>query len=518
LLPSKHAVIRRNRPLPLSVTPATAITDPHLLGLSFAGDSWATWVSILKAAYAEPMSPHELELFHTVAGDRDPPQRRVKELWVIAGRRSGKDSIASAIAATAALTDYRQFLRPGERASILCLACDRNQARIVNRYCRGYFSSVPLLQRLAVRDTDNGLELSHDCEIVIATNSFRSVRGRTIAAVVFDEVAFWRDETTANPDTETYNAVMPGLTTLPGSILIGITTAYRKSGLAYEKWVSHFGQSDDDILVVYGPATLFNPSLPQSVIDAAIKRDPDAARADWLSEWRSDLSDFIDRELVEHAIDRNVVVRPPQPSRRYVAFADPSGGRGDSFALGIAHAEGDAIVLNCLFERRSPFDPNIVVGELAALLRTYRLTEVTGDRYAANWVISAFKSNGIRYHQSERDRSAVYLDALPLFTPGRARLLDNDRLIHQFIGLERRTSRIGRDRVDHGPHGHDDVANSAAGALVLAAAVKAKPIILSDAALAKFRRMPQRDRFAGTMPGMSSGPDTPRRDRFARAR
>jgi len=65
-----------------------------------------------------------------------------------------------------------------------------------------------------------------------------------------------------------------------------------------------------------------------------------------------------------------------------------------------------------------------------------------------------------------RDRSGIYLDALPLFTSGRARLIDNPRLIHQFASLERRTSRAGRDRVDHPVGGADDVANAAAGAMV----------------------------------------------------
>jgi hypothetical protein len=36
--------------------------------------------------------------------------------------------------------------------------------------------------------------------------------------------------------------------------------------------------------------------------------------------------------------------------------------------------------------------------------------------------------------------------------------------------LERRTSPGGRDRVDHGPGGHDDLANAAAGAITLATA------------------------------------------------
>ena len=37
------------------------------------------------------------------------------------------------------------------------------------------------------------------------------------------------------------------------------------------------------------------------------------------------------------------------------------------------------------------------------------------------------------------------------------------------MSLDRRTGRSGKDSVDHGPRGHDDVANAAAGALVAAA-------------------------------------------------
>jgi hypothetical protein len=80
------------------------------------------------------------------------------------------------------------------------------------------------------------------------------------------------------------------------------------------------------------------------------------------------------------------------------------------------------------------------------------------------------------------------LNTLPLFTSGRARLLDhNTRLVGQFAALERRTSATGRDRVDHPASGGgaDDVANAAAGALTLASAkadsgvVIAGPIIVT---------------------------------------
>jgi hypothetical protein len=81
------------------------------------------------------------------------------------------------------------------------------------------------------------------------------------------------------------------------------------------------------------------------------------------------------------------------------------------------------------------------------------------------WVVDAFAKVGVTYEHAERDRLEAYLDALPLFTSGRVRLLDNPRLISQFAALERRSTPVGRDRVDHGPGGRDDCCNATALAL-----------------------------------------------------
>jgi hypothetical protein len=43
------------------------------------------------------------------------------------------------------------------------------------------------------------------------------------------------------------------------------------------------------------------------------------------------------------------------------------------------------------------------------------------------------------------------------------RLVDNARLVNQIAALERRTSRGGKDTIDHSPGAHDDVANVVAG-------------------------------------------------------
>ena len=446
-----------------------ALEDENLFGPWFAGPSWATWKAVLKGAFCLPMTPEDLALFRAVA-QRDPPKRRVRELWGIVGRRGGKDSIASAIACYAAgFVDYHGILRPGEAATVLCLAVDKAQAGIVQRYAAAYFAKVPLLRSLVIAERADGLDLKTGAELLVLASNFRGVRGRSIACVVMDEVAFWRSETTSNPDTETYAAVVPSLATIGGSMLIGISTPYRRAGLLWQKWKDHFGQDDDDVLVVQGPSRLFNPTLDQRIVDEALKRDPAAARSEWLAEWRDDIAAFLSRELIEGAVDRGVTVRPPLPGVDYHAFADPSGGLGDSFTAAVAHRESDGqVVLDCVIETTPPFDPAAATKEIAATLRAYGITKVIGDRYAAQWPVAEFSRNDISYEHSERDRSAIYADFLPLLTSGRARLLDSPRLVGQLNNLERRASPMGRDRIDHPTGAHDDLSNAAAGALVLA--------------------------------------------------
>jgi hypothetical protein len=113
-----------------------------------------------------------------------------------------------------------------------------------------------------------------------------------------------------------------------------------------------------------------------------------------------------------------------------------------------------------------------VVAEFAAVLRSYGLGTVTGDDYAAEFRNERFGANGVRYELSELNRSEIYLNFLPVVTSGQVDLLDNRRMVAQFSQLERRTSRAGRDTIDHPQGGHDDVSNSVAGCIALLATQK----------------------------------------------
>jgi hypothetical protein len=456
------------------VIPVTAaMDDPGLFQAWFRGESWDGWRAVLKAAFALPMTAGESAFFESVA-DRDPPVRPVRELWCCAGRRSGKDSIASLIAAhAAALFDQDDRLRPGERALVMCLACDRDQARIVLDYTRSYFTDLDLLAGMVRRETVTGFELDNRVDVVIATNSFRATRGRTILCAILDECAYWRSETSASPDVETYRALVPGMATLSGSMLIGISSPYRKTGLLHQKFKAHYGRDAGDVLVIRAPSLLLNPTLDPRIINEALDSDPAAAKAEWLAEFRDDIGGWASVELIEAAVDRGVSVRPPVKGLRYVSFCDPSGGTRDSFTAAVAHAEGSVAVLDALVEIKAPLNPVAATEQVAALLKSYGLRETVSDKYAAGFATDAFAKCGIKLRHSERDRSKIYLECLPLFTSGRMRLIDSKRLVTQFASLERRTMPGGKNRVDHGIGGADDLCNSAGGALVHAVTTKA---------------------------------------------
>ena len=407
----------------------------RLLGASFAGESWDTWQAVIKAAHALPLSDDERTIFNNVAGGRSLPTRQVKELVCVVGRRGGKDSVAALLATHAAISfNPKGKLRPGEFAHVACIACDRDQAALVFGYIKGNFELVPAFNKFIVDSSSDTITLANRVIIQVTTNSFRSVRGRSILCAIFDEVALFRSDESANPDVELAAAVRPSLAQFPNSMMILISTAYKRSGLLYEQFKSHFGRDDADVLVVKGTTRQFNNLFPQAEIDKDLARDPAKFAAEYLSEWRDDLSAFIDRALIEAATDTGVVVRPPQ-QRHYFSFVDASGGRGDAFTAAIAHAEGQTAVLDCLIEIRSPFDPDIATRDIAAVLKSYGLRKTIADHYAAGWTVSAFARNGIKLEHSERNRSEIYLDCLPLFTAGRVKLIDNTRLAQQFVSL-----------------------------------------------------------------------------------
>ncbi len=449
-----------------------ALDDPALFGRYFRGNTWQAWRAFLAALFALPMDEEALAIYRAHTGRTEAPAVAFKEAALVIGRRGGKSRVLALIATfLATFRDYEPHLAPGERATIAVLAADRRQARSIFRFTVGLLKAVDMLADLIEEETADTITLRNRVTIEIATASFRVTRGYSFAAVLADEIAFWRSDDSANPDQEIIAALRPGLATIPGSMMLLASSPYRKRGVLHSTFVRHYGQDAARVLVWKAATLEMNPALDPAIVAEAYEDDAEAASAEYGAEFRSDLSDFVPREVVNAATAPGRFEISPLSGLNYVAFVDPSGGTGtDSMTIAVAHRDGERSILDAVREVRPPFSPEAVTQDFAALLKTYRIRKVQGDRYAGEWPRERFRTHGIDYDLSDRPKSDIYRDFLPVLNSGRAELLNLPRLLSQLSGLERRTARSGRDSIDHPPGGHDDVANVAAGALLLATA------------------------------------------------
>ncbi len=463
------AAITKQRPELVSIERAI---DPDLLGAALGNDrSWATWLIVLKAAFGLNLTDGQRETFIKVAGNRPVPPKRVRELWCAIGRRGGKSRMAALIACYLALFCEHQLAR-GEQGMVLVLAASQSQARVVFRYCVGFLEASPLLRVEIDSITKHEIRLKNGIVIVVHANSFRSVRGRTLCACVADEIAFWRDDSTATPDTETYTAILPSLVTTNG-MLIAISSPYRRAGLLYAKHKAYFAVPDPDILFVQGASQTFNPLLSDEAIASQREADPHGALSEWDAQFRDDLVSFLDEQLVEGCVDYSRPLElPPQPGIRYQCFTDASGGAigGDAYTIAIGHRDGDNLIVDVIRGKRGPFDPTALTQDYADLCREYGIRTVVGDHYAASWVETAWRNAQIVYKTSDIPASQLYLESLPSFTRSLASLPPHQTTIRELLLLERSTQRSGKDQVTHPRNCHDDYANSCCGLLHLLAA------------------------------------------------
>lgn len=462
-----------------------AMDDERLFAPFFRGDTWGSWRTVLKALFALPMDRREAKFFKEISGGRRAPKEAVKELWAVVGRRGGKSRIMALLAVyLACFRDYSPYLSPGERALVPVIAQDRRQARVILGYVRAMLSEIKLLRAMLELEKQETFDLKNNVTIEIHTASFRAVRGYTIAAAICDEVAYWRDETSANPDTEIIAALRPAMATIPDALLVAASSPYRRAGALYEAYEQNFGQ-DGELLVVQAASRKMNPALPERFVKQQYARDPVSAAAEYGAEFRGDVSAFLDDDWITAAVRDGAEALPRVEGVTYSAFVDPSGGRKDSFTLGIAHRHKGARILDLIVERKPPFSPAIVAAEFAAIARSYGCGSVTGDRYAGQFVPDAFRAAGIDYEPSALVKSEIYLACGPLFASNVVEVPNNKKLIAQLRGLERRTARGGRDSIDHPPNGSDDLANAACGALWLASAsdvsLRLESVGLSDA-------------------------------------
>ncbi len=379
---------------------------------------------------------------------------------------------------------------PGEILQLPVLSNTTDQAQKAMQYLDGIFANVPALKKLVISQTSDTISLATKVVIEVRPANFRSIRGGTAIAAICDEVAVWRSQEFANPDVEIFAALRPCLATTHGLLAV-ISSPYAKKGVLWDNYKKHYGERGDPaILVARAPTRATNPTISEAWVKKQLERDYQRNKAELLSEFRSDVETYVSEENVRACIVENGRVElPPFPNMRGVAFVDAAGGSGrDSMSFAIAFKEKDKAVLALLREARPPFSPSAVVEEFVEVLQRYKIASVTGDRFGGEFVREQFKKRSIKYIETDKSKSQLYKELLPIINTQTCELLDDDRLVAQLCNLECVTARgTGRETID-APRGMpEDRANVAAGALVLAATGK-RVIPISDSLLNLTRR------------------------------
>ena len=191
-----------------------------------------------------------------------------------------------------------------------------------------------------------------------------------------------------------------------------------RCGRPYRK---HYGpEGDPSILVAQGATRDFNPDLPQSIIDKAMDRDLRGGCAEYMAEFSTDVEGFITREAVEACVTLGVRERPPERKHSYVCFVDPSGGSSDAFTLGNrphrkqnTNLGSDPRAQTTIHARNKSWRSSPrSSGLIAARKFTVTGMEASGPR-------EQFRKHGVNYEPSEKPKSELYRDLLPLINSRR---------------------------------------------------------------------------------------------------
>ena len=220
-----------------------------------------------------------------------------------------------------------------------------------------------------------------------------------------------------------------------GELGIG-SSPYSQSGEFYSLDRRHYGR-DSSTLVYARTAPQFNPLLPTDYLETLREQDPEAYRSEVLGEFRGGVSMWCDPD----AIDARVATwreLPPGAASNWAAFADFSSSRSDASVVSLAFQEAEHVTAGVVRAWAAGTDPQTVLTEAAALLKSYGCHRVVADRYAIGFVQSGLAQLGIQYDPCELNASRLYLELLPRILTGSVTIPNDAVLLRELRGLERR--------------------------------------------------------------------------------
>lgn len=359
---------------------------------------------------------------------------------IVAGVRSGKSLISACAAVKQSLTADLSRLKRHEIPRFAIVAPKVDNAQATFRLLVGSITSSPKLRKLIEgTPTADTLMLrrpdgrSVEIVVVAASRGAVTVRSRWLTGFVLDECALFGSE----PTGAIINAeeLLRGAETrlVPGGQGWIISSPFGPQGLLWELHKAHFGKPGRTI-VVHSPTLAMNPSFPAEQVEAIRAREPDVAAREYDALWVDAADAFFDGASIDRAVRAEPLERPPASSN-YVAAWDAAT-RGNSWCLVIArNLEGSglpprievSLAKQWTGSRVAPLKPEVVIGEIAPILRRYGVREVMSDHWSLDALDAIARQAGFQvreWRQATRtDREhEMYRKVSVLLSSGRIEL------------------------------------------------------------------------------------------------
>lgn len=424
---------------------------------------------------SDVIEPYRAKILHDALYTFDADGRPTYN-QVLTGR--GKKNWKSADLILAAF--YRFYAWPSAGDGFI-LANDEEQAADDLEIAKKLIAANPLLESESTPQSKSIVHVAGHALRILPARDVVGSHGKTYGFIGFDEIHGYRtwdlfealSPDPTRPDALVWITSYASIYNAPGAPLYDLYHV-GKAGTDPRmlfSWYAGDYTTDPDFEHVDTPEQRANPSMASwgnaDYLEQQRRRLPSHKyRRLHLNLPGSPSGAYYDADAVMTAIVNGRRSLPPADGIDYVGFVDMSGGSSDDACLAIAHATDHGAVLDVVVKQngKPPFNPRTAVSKFATLLKRYGIHRVTGDAYAGETFKIDFEAEGITYRKSSRTKSQLYEALEPALNAGEIELLDVATLQEQLLTLVMRGARI-----DHQSGDHDDYANAAAGALVLAA-------------------------------------------------
>lgn len=460
-------------PEPLNVGMVSFARLPFVLNLQFLSPLQHV---ILKAINGESLNNEEGVAYCKHTGKSDYTPRRVANVNILTGRRSGK---STCIAPTVCLYyatqwDWQPYLRTSPWATFAIISASKRQAGEIFDATVAMIRQSPYLGEFlnggASGIKTNVIELNNRCRLLVLPADHTLIRGFASPLAILDENAFYGEDggDIKNSDTAIEAAITPAMSQF-GDLarLIKISTPNGERGIM---WRDYQHRDHDDVLFFHATSREMNPSLSDVYLQKERLKGESYYRREYLAEWVASETTLLDPRAIDVAIMPEVTVCPPQAGSKYVAATDYAT-KDDRWTWAIAHqdrcdAPQPTTVIDYADHRQGAaseeLNPEIVIADIAHDCQRYGCRTIYGDQNAAAALKSLFRRHGITFREhpfTNASKRQMFMQLQVALNTETIRLPNHPLLVQDLKDLRERRTRTNQIQIGHVVNGHDDYAD-----------------------------------------------------------